>query len=94
MRSPNKGSATTARGSRPRIGAVGEHCWRSTDRMLGWDIKNNGFGMVLSPELPSLIRKGLRPTVDGFLENNGLELEDFNEFLIHAGGRTKAPGSI
>jgi alkylresorcinol/alkylpyrone synthase len=87
LSSSQEGSKGTRRGRLPRIGAVGEHCWPGTERMLGWDIKNDGFGMVLSPELPGVIRKGLRPAVDAFLERNGLELESFTGFLIHAGGR-------
>jgi len=86
LRSAHVGSRPTQH-RLPRIGAVGEHCWPGTERMLGWDVKNDGFGMVLSPELPGLIRKGLRAAVDGFLKQNGLDLKDLNGFLIHAGGR-------
>jgi glycosyltransferase involved in cell wall biosynthesis len=47
----------------------------------------NGFGVVLSPELPALMRKELRPALDVFLKRNGLELESFAGFLLHPGGR-------
>lgn len=86
LRSPAGGSAGATPG-RPRIRAVGEHCWRGTERILGWDIKNDGFGMVLSPELPGHMRNTLRPAVDEFLEHNGLDLEDMRGFLFHPGGR-------
>ena len=33
------------------------------------------------------MRKELRPAVDGFLANNDLQLEDFEGFLFHPGGR-------
>jgi alkylresorcinol/alkylpyrone synthase len=42
---------------------------------------------VLSPELPSLMRKALAPALHGFLDRNGFRLSDFNGFLFHPGGR-------
>jgi alkylresorcinol/alkylpyrone synthase len=71
----------------PRLHASGEHCWKNTEHIMGWDIKGDGFGVVLSPELPALMRKGLRPALDEFLERNDLNLADFVGFLLHPGGR-------
>jgi methyltransferase len=79
----------TRNGSRagPRILASGERCWRNTEHIMGWDIKEDGFGIVLSPELPSLLKKALAPAFDDFLDRNELLLTDFNGFLFHPGGR-------
>jgi alkylresorcinol/alkylpyrone synthase len=71
----------------PRILAVGEWCWPDTEHIMGWDIKDDGFGIVLSPELPSLMRKALAPALHDFLDKHGLRLSDFNGFLFHPGGR-------
>jgi alkylresorcinol/alkylpyrone synthase len=87
LRCADGGVAGSPAHSRPRIRAVGEHWWRNTEHIMGWDIKEDGFGVVLSPELPGLMRKELRPAVDAFLARNGLELEDFEGFLLHPGGR-------
>lgn len=70
-----------------RVFAIGEHCWPGTEHIMGWDIKEDGFGVVLSPELPALMRKSLRPAVDAFLARNELAIGDFNGFLFHPGGR-------
>src|SRR5215470_14258400 len=43
----------------PRIVASGEWCWRGTEHIMGWDIKDDGFGIVLSAELPVLVKKAL-----------------------------------
>jgi alkylresorcinol/alkylpyrone synthase len=75
-----------ARGG-PRILASGEWCWDNTEHIMGWDIKDDGFGIVLSPELPSLMKKALAPALDDFLDRNGLAFGDFNGFLFHPGGR-------
>jgi alkylresorcinol/alkylpyrone synthase len=74
-------------GNRPLITAVGEHCWQNTEHIMGWDIKSDGFGVVLSPELPALMRHALRPAVDNFLDRHGLSLGEFEGFLLHPGGR-------
>src|ERR1700746_268587 len=71
----------------PRILASGEWCWGNTEHIMGWDIKDDGFGIVLSPELPSLMKKALAPAFNDFFERNGLALSDFNGFLFHPGGR-------
>ncbi len=74
-------------GGAPRILAVGEWTWPGTEHIMGWDIKDDGFGVVLSPELPSLMRKALAPALNDFLARNGFQLSDFNGFLFHPGGR-------
>jgi alkylresorcinol/alkylpyrone synthase len=78
------------RGELPDSGsivAIGEHCWPDTEHIMGWDIKQNGFGVVLSPELPSLMRQELRPALNEFLARNHLDLDQFEGFLLHPGGR-------
>ena len=58
-----------ARGG-PRILASGEWCWGNTEHIMGWDIKDDGFGIVLSPELPALMKKALAPALNDFLERD------------------------
>lgn len=74
-------------GARPRFVASGEHLWRNTRHIMGWDIMEDGFGVVLSPELPVLMRDKLLPAVTEFLDRNDIALEDFDGFLFHPGGR-------
>jgi len=71
---------------RGRILAVGDHFWPDTERIMGWDLKEDGFGVVLSPELPALLRERLLPALHGFLGANGLSLGEFTGFLLHPGG--------
>ncbi len=71
----------------PRILAVGEWSWRDTEYIMGWDIKNDGFGVVLSSELPALLSRALAPALQDFLDRNGFRLSDFNGYLFHPGGR-------
>ena len=70
-----------------RIVATGEHMWPGTERIMGWDMKHDGFGVVLSPQLPFLLRDNLADAIAEFLAKHGLTLADFDGFLFHPGGR-------
>lgn len=80
-------AATGGAAGRGRVGASGDFSWSRTEHIMGWDIKNDGFGVVLSPELPTLMRERLGEALSGFLDANDLTLEDFDGFLFHPGGR-------
>jgi len=87
-----KGATQTTDGARnngavARVAATGEHLWPGTEHIMGWDIKHDGFGIVISPQIPTLVDRKLAPALDGFLTKHGLTLADFDGFLIHPGGR-------
>ncbi len=79
------GGPAMASGS-AHIIATGEHLWPGTERIMGWDMKQDGFGVVLSPQLQSLMRDNLGDAVAAFLAKQGLGIEDFDGFLFHPGG--------
>jgi alkylresorcinol/alkylpyrone synthase len=82
-----QGADGAAADAKARILTFGEHLWPKTRHIMGWDIKDDGFGVVLSPELPTLMREEMGPALQQFLDRNGLALRDFKGFLIHPGGR-------
>ena len=71
---------------RSKVLAVGDHFWPNTEQIMGWDIKEDGFGVVLSPELPGLIRTEFMPALRGFLDASGMDLREFSGFIMHPGG--------
>jgi alkylresorcinol/alkylpyrone synthase len=71
----------------PRVLATGEHMWRATEHMMGWSIEDDGFGVVLSPDIPRCAREDLRPAVDDFLARQGLGIGDLDGVIMHPGGR-------
>jgi len=75
-----------ASGGRGRIIAMRDHFWRDTEHIMGWDIRHDGFGVVLSPDLPLLLRHHLKAAVQAFLDASGMSLGEFNGFLFHPGG--------
>jgi alkylresorcinol/alkylpyrone synthase len=57
----------------------------NTERVMGWDVVDSGFKIVLSPEVPAFA-KALRPHVDGFLRDHCLSIADVSTWVAHPGG--------
>lgn len=90
LRCPARGRGNgQAQTSKPvaRLVATGEHLLHSTENYLGLDVKDDGFGMVLSSQLPALVRENLSPAVAHFLKRNDMSLAEFDGYVIHCGGR-------
>lgn len=70
----------------PRIVDTRSSFYPDTERVMGWDISEKGFEIVLSPEVPEVVRKFLRRDVDAFLEPHGLTRADIGCWVLHTGG--------
>ena len=70
----------------PRIVATRSVFYPGTERVMGWDIVDSGFKVVLSPKVPDLVRQELRGNVDAFLQAHGLRRADIAHFVCHSGG--------
>jgi alkylresorcinol/alkylpyrone synthase len=57
-----------------------------TEEMMGWDISERGFRIVLSREIPNLVRKNLAHDLDDFLAERGLTRADIGSWCLHTGG--------
>jgi alkylresorcinol/alkylpyrone synthase len=57
-----------------------------TEEMMGWDISERGFRIVLSREIPDLVRKNLAHDLDDFLAERGLTRADIGSWCLHTGG--------
>jgi alkylresorcinol/alkylpyrone synthase len=57
-----------------------------TEHIMGWDISENGFQIVLSPNLPDLIIERLGHDVDCFLADHGMARKDIGRWILHTGG--------
>ncbi len=73
-------------GSGPEILATRSIFYPETERVMGWDISEKGFNIVLSRDVPEVVRKNLRRDVDEFLKDNGLCRGDIGSWVIHTGG--------
>jgi alkylresorcinol/alkylpyrone synthase len=54
--------------------------------MMGWDISEKGFRIVLSREVPNLVHENLAKDVDEFLATRGLTRADIGSWVLHTGG--------
>jgi alpha-pyrone synthase len=57
----------------------------STDAM-GWTIGDHGFVMSLSRRVPALIATHLRPWLEGWLQQQGIDLAAVGSWAVHPGG--------
>ena len=55
--------------------------------IMGWEILDDGLKVVFSKEIPTLVRKNLRPLVDEFINQHHLSLSDLDHYITHPGGR-------
>jgi predicted naringenin-chalcone synthase len=53
---------------------------------MSWRISDHGFQMTLSPQLPRLIERTLKPWVQAWLADCGTSLEAVGSWAIHPGG--------
>jgi alkylresorcinol/alkylpyrone synthase len=60
--------------------------YRHTQHIMGWDIGDMGFKIVLSPDVPKVVNEHLRGNVESFLCDNGLTLDDISSYIFHSGG--------
>jgi len=70
----------------PEIVATRSVFYPETEHMMGWKISERGFRIVLSPEVPILIRENLGGNMDAFLADHGLKRGDIGSWVLHTGG--------
>ena len=70
----------------PKILATRSTFYRHTEHIMGWDIRDTGFRIVLSPDVPKVVLENLRHDVDLFLTAQGLELNQISSWIFHSGG--------
>jgi alkylresorcinol/alkylpyrone synthase len=72
--------------SGPRIVDTRSVFYKDSERVMGWDISETGFKIVLSADVPVVAREKLRPDVDAFLAEHGLTPADVSSWVCHPGG--------
>lgn len=54
---------------------------------MGFDLRETGFHIVLSKDVPQMIREKIKSLVDDFLGRRGLTRETMSAFVLHPGGQ-------
>jgi alkylresorcinol/alkylpyrone synthase len=73
-------------GGGPRFGPSGEHTWPGTLDVMGWHVEEDGFGVMFSRDIPTLVRTRFIEAAHGFLARHGLDLADIDQLCCHPGG--------
>jgi alkylresorcinol/alkylpyrone synthase len=70
----------------PQVAATDAVLYPGTERVMGWDIVESGFKVVLSAKVPEVVREHVRADVDAFLGRHGLARRDVRHWIAHTGG--------
>jgi alkylresorcinol/alkylpyrone synthase len=78
------GSERNATG--PQVLGTRSSFYRGTEDVMGWDISEEGFKIMLTTEVAEMVRKHLARDVDGFLADYDLDRRDIDTWIMHTGG--------
>jgi alkylresorcinol/alkylpyrone synthase len=70
----------------PEIIATRSVFYPNTEYVMGWDISEKGFKIVLSRDVPDVVTANLGRDVDEFLSEHDLLRRDVGSWVIHTGG--------
>ncbi|HEY3451198.1 MAG TPA: 3-oxoacyl-[acyl-carrier-protein] synthase III C-terminal domain-containing protein [Myxococcales bacterium] len=72
--------------SGPRIAATRSVLIPDTEWAMGWDVRDSGFGVVLSQKVPKLVEENLPGAIHSLLASQGLYRDDVKHWVVHPGG--------
>lgn len=70
----------------PRIQATRSVLYPETEWVMGWDVVDTGFKVVLSAKVPEVVEAHVGEDVDAFLAEHGLARGDVRHWIAHTGG--------
>ncbi|HEY3949045.1 type III polyketide synthase [Phenylobacterium sp.] len=68
------------------VTGMAEHTWPDTLDVMGWEVGARGLEVVLTRDLPSFVRREIRPAMEAMLAAQALGLDDVGRFVCHPGG--------
>ena len=74
------------KGNGPRVVDSRSSFYPETEKVMGWEVSERGFKVVLSAQVPEMVRLHLRSDVDAFLSDHGLDRDDITAWISHPGG--------
>jgi alkylresorcinol/alkylpyrone synthase len=74
------------RAAGPKVVATRSVFYPDSERVMGWDISERGFQVVLSPEVPDVVRRHLRGDVETFLADLEIDPGRISSWVAHPGG--------
>lgn len=68
------------------LSAFASYVWPDTLDMMGWEIGDTGFDLVLARDIPLFVNSHFGPICDAFLDEQGLAKAELAEPACHPGG--------
>jgi alkylresorcinol/alkylpyrone synthase len=75
-----------AKAGQPRVIATRSVFFPETEHIMGWEMQDTGFKVVLSSDVAGIVETGLRPAMESFLSEHGLTTSLIDIWLVHPGG--------
>jgi alkylresorcinol/alkylpyrone synthase len=79
-------AAVVGAGAGPELSAFASHVWPDTLEMMGWEIGDTGFDLVLARDIPAFVNSHFAPVCDAFMADQNLAKADIAEPACHPGG--------
>ncbi|WP_101790479.1 type III polyketide synthase [Nonomuraea indica] len=73
-------------GEGPRVVATRGHLYPGSEHVMGWQVRDTGFGVLLDASVPDVVRRYLADDVHDFLADHGLTTRDVAAWVCHPGG--------
>jgi alkylresorcinol/alkylpyrone synthase len=70
----------------PEVVATRSRLYPGSERVMGWEVGDTGFRVVLDASVPDVVRTHLADDVRGFLADHGLTAGDVTAWVCHPGG--------
>ena len=70
----------------PRVIDSQSQFFPQTEHIMGWDVTNSGFKVLLSADIAGLARSEVKPMMETFLDKHGLTIADIDHWVVHPGG--------
>ncbi len=80
----NRGREMNCNG--PQVVETRSRFYPDTERVMGWDVEDTGFKIVLAASVPDVVRRFIRADVDAFLAEQSLTIEGIEKWICHPGG--------
>ncbi|MEV0237381.1 3-oxoacyl-[acyl-carrier-protein] synthase III C-terminal domain-containing protein [Nonomuraea sp. NPDC050786] len=76
----------TGRGQGPEVVATRSRLYPGTEHLMGWEVGQHGFRIVLDPDLTGFVEQALGGDIKTFLADYGLTPDQVATWICHPGG--------
>jgi alkylresorcinol/alkylpyrone synthase len=70
----------------PRVIDSHSEFFPETEHIMGWNMRNSGFKVLLGADISRVAKSGVRPSLEAFLGKHGLKISGIDHWLVHPGG--------